>query len=51
MIVEFTDCNAGTVRYDIPSVDRQGVIPIERIALDNVPLCEELDKAAAAALP
>ena len=51
MIVEFTDCKAGTVSYDIPSVDRQGVIPIERIALDNVPLCEELDKAAAAALP
>jgi hypothetical protein len=48
MIIEFTSCTAGTVTYDIPSVDRQGVIPLERIALDNVPLCEELDKAAAA---
>lgn len=42
MIVEFSDCNAGTVSYDIPSVGRQGVIAIERIALDNVPLCESL---------
>lgn len=50
MMIEFTNCNAGTVTYDIPSVDRQGVIPLERIALDNVPLCEELDNAAAAAL-
>ena len=40
IILEFSNCNAGTVTYDIASVDRQGVIPIERIALDNVPLCE-----------
>jgi hypothetical protein len=25
--------------YDIESVNRQGLAPIERIALDNVPLC------------
>jgi peptidyl-prolyl cis-trans isomerase A (cyclophilin A) len=42
MVVEFSDCNAGTVTYDIPSVDRQGVIPIKRVSLDNVPLCEQL---------
>lgn len=40
--IEFSNCNAGTVTYDIPSIGRQGVIPIERIALDNVPLCESL---------
>jgi DNA-binding beta-propeller fold protein YncE len=40
IILEFSNCNAATVNYDIPSVDRQGVIPIERIALDNMPLCE-----------
>ena len=42
MTVEFSDCTAGTVSYDIPSVGRQGVIPIERIVPDNVPLCEAL---------
>ena len=42
MVLEFTSCNSGTVSYDIPSVDRQGTIPIKRISLDNVPLCEEL---------
>jgi hypothetical protein len=31
-------------------VDRRGVIPIERIVLANVPLCKELDEAAANAL-
>lgn len=40
--IEFSHCNAGTVTYDIPSIGRQGVVPIERIALDNVPLCESL---------
>jgi len=42
IILEFSDCNAGTLSYDITSIDRQGVIPIERIALDNIPLCESL---------
>jgi len=45
MIVEFTGCNSGSVSYDIASVDLQGVVPIERIVLDNVPLCEELDES------
>jgi peptidyl-prolyl cis-trans isomerase A (cyclophilin A) len=40
--LEFSDCTAGTITYDIPSVDRQGVIPIERITPDNVALCEAL---------
>ena len=39
MTLEFTSCNSGTLNYDISSVDRQGEIPIERIVLDNVPLC------------
>jgi len=43
IILEFTDCTAGTVTYDIPSVDRQGVIPIQRITPDNVALCEALE--------
>ncbi len=28
--LEFSTCNAGTVTYDIPSFDRQGVILIKR---------------------
>jgi len=47
IMLEFSTCNAGTVTYDIPSVDRQGVIPIERIVLDNVPLCYVLNSEAA----
>lgn len=38
----FTDCTAGTITYDIPSVGQQSVIPIQRIALDNVPYCQSL---------
>jgi hypothetical protein len=43
IIVDFSGCNAGTVSYDIHSVGRQGVIPIERVSLDNVALCEALN--------
>jgi len=42
--VEFTGCNAGTITYDIPSINRQGVIPIERIVPDNVARCESLNQ-------
>jgi hypothetical protein len=47
IMLEFSTCNAGTVTYDIPSVDRQGVIPIERIVLDNVSLCYMLNSELA----
>jgi hypothetical protein len=43
ILLEFSTCNAGTVTYDIPSIDRQGVVPIERITLDNVALCYVLN--------
>jgi hypothetical protein len=42
IILTFTSCNSGTVEYDIPSVNRQGVIPIERVAGDNIVICEAL---------
>jgi hypothetical protein len=42
IILEFSSCSAGTVSYDIHSVDRQRVIPIERVAPDRVALCEAL---------
>jgi len=38
----FEDCNSGTVVYDIPSISRQGTIPIVRVANDNIVLCEAL---------
>ena len=40
--VEFSSCNSGTVDYEIPDLGLQGVVPIERIALDNIALCEIL---------
>jgi hypothetical protein len=42
MTVEFTDCSSGLVQYEISSLSISGEIPIERIALDNVALCESL---------
>lgn len=42
IILEFSGCNSGTVTYDIPSIGRQGIVPIQRVALDNVALCESL---------
>jgi hypothetical protein len=44
IMVEFNGCNAGTVTYDILSANVAGAIPIQRIALDNVPACEALTR-------
>jgi hypothetical protein len=41
--LSFDSCNSGTVEYDIPSIERQGIIPIRRVANDNVALCEALN--------
>jgi hypothetical protein len=40
--LNFTDCMTGTVTYDLGASGDTGVFPIQRIALDSVPLCEEL---------
>lgn len=40
ILLEFDGCNSGTVTFDIESPEIQGIIPIERIALDNVGACE-----------
>ena len=42
--IEFADCTEGLVNYEITSLDISGVIPIQRIALDNVTLCESLEE-------
>ena len=42
IILTFDDCYTGTVEYDITAIDRQGIIPVQRVVNDNVPLCEAL---------
>ena len=42
MTLEFAGCGNGLVTYHIESLDISGQFPIERIAADNVPLCEAL---------
>ena len=38
----FESCHSGTIEYDIPSISRQGIIPIQRVANDNIARCESL---------
>ena len=40
--VTFSGCMSGLVEYDIPSIDRMGSVPIQRVAPDNIALCEAL---------
>jgi len=42
--LSFDDCNAGTVEYNIPSIGREGSVPIQRVAKDNIVLCEILNE-------
>ena len=42
IILTFDSCNSGTVEYDIPSINRSGTVPIQRVAGDNIALCEAL---------
>ena len=43
IILTFDSCNSGTIEYDIPSINRQGNVPIRRVADDNIVLCEALN--------
>ena len=40
--LSFESCSAGLVEYDIPSINRQGSVLIERVADDNIVMCEAL---------
>jgi len=42
LLLTFLDCGSGTVEYDIPSINKQGVVPIQRIVNDNKVICETL---------
>lgn len=44
--ITWSDCENALVSYDIPQAGVQGDIPIQRLALDNVPRCEELNTSA-----
>jgi len=39
----FENCNSAIVEYDITSIARQGSVPIQRVANDNILLCETLN--------
>jgi len=39
----FESCNSAHVSYDITSINRQGEVPIQRVAADNIALCEALN--------
>jgi tripartite motif-containing protein 71 len=39
----FTDCENGTVEYNIPSIGQSGTVPIKRVVSDNIALCEALN--------
>jgi N-acetylneuraminic acid mutarotase len=45
MTIEFADCSQGLVIYEMNSPEVSGEIPIQRIASDNVALCEALSTA------
>ena len=42
MTIKWANCNAAVLSYEITSLGLVGEIPIERIVLDNVMLCEFL---------
>jgi hypothetical protein len=50
IILTFTSCNAGTVEYNIPSINRQGTVNIQRVANDNIALCEAINLATTVCL-
>jgi len=42
ILLTIDSCSSGTIEYDIPSINRQGIVPIQRVANDNIVLCEAL---------
>ena len=43
-VLHFTDCNSGTISYDIPAAGLAGEIPIQRVVEDNAALCEAMQE-------
>ena len=42
LILTFDTCETGTLQYSIPSANEVGIVPLQRVALDNVGLCQKL---------
>jgi len=41
IILQFENCNSGSVFYDIPSIGLIGMVPIQRVNSENVALCTQ----------
>ena len=41
ILLQFENCNSGSVFYDIPSINRTGMVPIQRVSSENVALCRQ----------
>jgi len=46
LTLTFQNCNSGSVDYDIVPINAQGTVPITRVAIDNVALCNALLRAS-----
>lgn len=46
LTLKFDNCRAGTIDYDITSIDAKGTVPIQRVAKDNALLCDALLREA-----
>ena len=46
IVLQFENCNAGTVIFDLPDIGRVGAIPIQRIAPDHAAHCQQLNEAS-----
>lgn len=42
LTLTFASCKTGIMEYEIPSINMSGSVPIQRVAEDNVALCEAL---------
>ena len=42
LTIKFDNCTEGTIDYDIITIDAQGTVPIQRVANDNIALCNAL---------
>ena len=42
LTLKFDNCNTGTIDYDITTINEQGTVPIQRVANDNIALCNAL---------
>ena len=42
MEIRFEDCGKGVVRFNIPSINQSGEVPIHRLTTDSQIFCEQL---------